>query len=94
MKQETATSPNWNRYRSLLDETSRLEYEIIGIYTAALCRKDGNGEPNADELIIIDELKSLLLQQLLELKDLQQEVAPILQSERQHALFRDSDKLS
>jgi hypothetical protein len=92
MKHETATSPNWNRYRSLLDETSRLEYEIIGIYTAALCRKNGNGDPNAEEQIIISELKSLLMPQLRELKDLHEEMAPILHSERVHTLHPSSEK--
>ena len=80
MKTESAIDNNWDKYRMLLDETSRIEYEIIGILTAALCRREGNGEPSTRETEQIYALKSMLLPKLAELKELQPVVTPLLQS--------------
>jgi hypothetical protein len=42
MNKESATPSQWERYRFLIEETSQLEYEIIGILSAALCRREGD----------------------------------------------------
>jgi hypothetical protein len=66
--------PQWDRYSKLLVETNELEYEIIGLMSAALIRKEGDGEPNAEEQKRIDELKAHLNPKVRELEMLRKEL--------------------
>jgi hypothetical protein len=82
--------PKWERYRSLIDETSELEYQIIGILSTALCRREGNGQPNREEQNSIQELKNLLHPKLKELKALQSEVSEFIKQVRETSASRIS----
>ncbi|HEV7232416.1 MAG TPA: hypothetical protein VGO45_13860 [Bacteroidia bacterium] len=86
MNKESATPSQWERYRSLIEETSKLEYEIIGILSAALCRREGDGQPDASESNLIRLLKEQLQSKFSELNALQKEVVPIIEAERVHRL--------
>ena len=86
MNKESATPSQWERYRSLIEETSKLEYEIIGILSAALCRREGDGQPDASERELIRLLKEKLQTKFSELNALQKEVVPMIEAERQHRL--------
>jgi hypothetical protein len=82
MNQITDTPSTWTRYRLLIDETSELEYQIIGLLSQALIRKDGDGQPNATEHLQIQEMKKQLRPKLEELTTLKDEVAEFIQIER------------
>ena len=71
MSHPSETHPSWPRYRLLTDETTALEYEIIGLLSEALCRPEGDGQPNPGENLKIETLKTLLKPKLVELKELQ-----------------------
>jgi hypothetical protein len=75
--------PQWEKYRNLIDETSALEHDIIGIMYEALCRKDGDGHPNPTEQSRISEMKQNLKAKVKELKELQKEVSSFLRDFRQ-----------
>jgi hypothetical protein len=90
MNTRPESHPKWERYRSLIDETSELEYEIIGILSTALCRREGNGQPNLEEQTIIREMKKRLHPKLKELKILQAEVSEFIKKERES----NSDRIS
>jgi hypothetical protein len=76
--QERELPPQWEKYRLLIDETSALEHDIIGIMYQALCRKDGDGQPNSSELSLIAEMKQNLKAKVKELQALQKEVSAYL----------------
>ncbi|HXC06590.1 MAG TPA: hypothetical protein VNZ86_17660 [Bacteroidia bacterium] len=76
------TPPEWKKYRALVDETTELEYEIISLLSAALVRREGNGEPNAHEKLQLASMKSKLKLKMDELNVLKEEVADFLKSER------------
>jgi hypothetical protein len=86
MNKETASPSQWERYRSLIEETSKLEYEIIGILSAALCRRDGDGQPDTSENLLIRELKAKLQSKFSELNALQKKVVPLIEAERVYRL--------
>ena len=90
MNKGPESHPQWERYRSLIDETSELEYEIIGVLSAALVRREGNGQPNSEEANAIKEMKSRLQPKLQELKNLQKEVSEFIKHERES----NSDRIS
>ncbi len=82
MSQINQTHPKWSRYRALIDETSELEYEIIGILSQALCRKDGDGQPNKEEQSKIEIMKNSLSLKLEEMKTMKDEVEEFIKVER------------
>jgi hypothetical protein len=88
MSQIKQTHPKWNRYRELIDETTELEYEIIGILSEALCRKDGDGQPNDEERSKIKMMKNSLNLKLEELKTMKEEVEEFIKVERSSDLRR------
>jgi hypothetical protein len=90
MNTRSESQPQWERYRSLIDETSELEYNIIGILSTALCRREGNGQPNKEELSIIQEMKNRLHPKLKELKHLQADVSELIKMERESSSNRIS----
>ncbi|MFI5149757.1 MAG: hypothetical protein ACHQRM_08495 [Bacteroidia bacterium] len=81
------THPQWKKYRALVDETTELEYDIISLLSAALIRKEGDGEPNPEEREKLSVMKTQLKAKMDELHILKEEVADFLKSERllQHA---------
>jgi hypothetical protein len=82
MIQVTETPQGWKKYRALIDETSELEYRIIGILSAALSRKEGDGHPTEEENIQIREMKTLLQPKLKELAILKEEISEFIEMEK------------
>jgi hypothetical protein len=82
MIQVTETPQEWKKYRALIDETSELEYRIIGILSAALSRKEGDGHPTTEEKLQIKEMKNLLQPKLQELMKLKEEVSEFIEMEK------------
>ena len=82
MTQAPEMHPQWLKYRALIDETTEIEYRIIGILSNALCRKEGNGQPNASEATEIQEMKAILHPKLEELKKLHTEVSEFIKQEK------------
>jgi len=76
------TPPEWKKYRQLIDETSELEYQIIGILTSAVCRKEGDGHPTSEETIQINELKTRLTPKLKELENMKTGLSEFIQFEK------------
>jgi|GEM_PF-3795533 hypothetical protein len=82
MNQISNSHPQWKKYRALVDETTELEYEIINVLSSALCRIEGDGQPNSEEKQLLSVMKTKLKTKMDELNVLKEEVADFLKSER------------